>query len=185
MWKATFVLTFVLSGAVHAACPAAPDHSETFASLVADIRAAKNELAAQPISNRMWELWTDAPDAQSQEVLDRGMRMRSSYNFTGALQEFDLLVEYCPDYAEGYNQRAFVNYLSGDYATAVPDLERALELSPKHIAARAGLALTLMQLGDLAQARTELRRALEDNPWLSERHLMDKGGPLAPKGDDI
>jgi hypothetical protein len=30
-----------------------------------------------------------------------------------------------------------------------------------------------------------LKAALENNPWLSERALMEKGGPLAPPGEDI
>jgi tetratricopeptide (TPR) repeat protein len=187
MWKSTLLSMtgWVLAATAQASCPMAPDHSAKFADLVTEIRAAENELAARPISNQMWELWTDAPDQQAQEVLDRGMRMRESYDFAGAIQEFDRLVEYCPDYAEGYNQRAFVNFLRGAYPLAVPDLQKALELSPDHVAARAGLALTFMQMGKLVEARVELKLALKNNPWLSERHLMDKGGPLAPKGEDI
>lgn len=180
-----FVCALCVATTATADCPPAPDHSAALDALVQDIRRAENELAARPLSQKMWELWADAPDPQAQEVLDRGMRMRDSYNLAGARIEFDRLVAYCPNYAEGYNQRAFANFLGGNFAAAVPDLERALELSPGHIAARSGLALTLMQMGELARARRELRRALAMNPWLSERHLMEKGGPLAPKGDDI
>ena len=82
------------------------------------------------ISNRMWEFWADAPNEQSQVILDQGMSRRAAWDLLGALQDFDRLVEYCPDYAEGYNQRAFVNYLRQDYTSALRDLDRTLQLSP-------------------------------------------------------
>ena len=95
------------------------------------------------------------------------------------------LVEYCPEYAEGYNQRAFVNFLRQDFPPALGDLDRAIELSPNHIAALSGRALTLMGLGRNEEAREALKQALELNPWLSERSLLAPGGPLEPEGQDL
>lgn len=183
--KHVFFSALLMAGPAFADCPAAPDHSAALLDLIDQSRAATNDYEGQQIGDEMWKLWADAPDEQAQDVLDKGMARRSSYDFAGALQEFDALVAYCPDYAEGYNQRAFVNFLSQDYEKAVVDLQKALELSPRHVAARAGLALTYMEMGDLDDARTELRNALKDNPWLGERHLLSKGGRLAPKGEDI
>ena len=131
---------------------------------------------------RMWELWTDAPDEQAQAILDRGMERRTAFNFLGALEDFDTLVEYCPEFAEGYNQRAFVYYLNGEFDAALRDLDRALGLSPAHIGALSGRALTLMGLSRFAEAREALQTALALNPWLPERGLIAPGGPLDPKG---
>ncbi len=166
-------------------CPPAPDHSDALNRLEEEAQAATSESAARDVSDRMWELWADAPNAKAQAVLDRGMQKRLGADYAGAIAEFDDLIAYCPDYAEGYNQRAFVHFILRDYASALPDLDRALDLSPGHIGARAGLALTLMQLGQIDEARAELEVALGQNPWMSERHLLDDGGPLAPAGKDI
>ncbi len=174
-----------LSTPVWTDCPPAPDHDAALAALVEAARAAPDEMSGRTLSNQMWELWVDAPDDAAQEILDRGMRKRESYDLLGAVNDFTVLTEYCPNYAEGFNQRAFAYFLQQNYPAALTDLNRALELSPGHIAARSGRALTYMQLGELDQARADLRRALDDNPWLSERHLLSKGGPLAPKGEDI
>ena len=144
-----------------------------------------NEADAREVSNRMWELWTDAPDEASQALLDQGMRARGNYDFLGALDAFDRLVDYCPDYAEGYNQRAFVNYLNQRFDPALVDLDRALERNPRHIAALAGKALTLLALGRVDEARDVMQAALALNPWLPERGLVGPGGPLEPKGEDI
>jgi len=166
-------------------CPQAPDHSLSFQGLIAQVQQADNEGDARLISNKMWELWADAPNEQAQAILDRGMQKRASYDFLGALQEFDTLVDYCPQYAEGYNQRAFVNYLRQDFEAAVVDLDRALDLSPNHIAALSGKALSLYGLGRIAEARDTLGLALDMNPWLPERGLAAPGAPLAPEGTDL
>ncbi|SLN37953.1 Tetratricopeptide repeat protein [Roseovarius litorisediminis] len=153
-------------------CPEAPDHSEALAALIAAVQNAPNEMEARRISNDMWKFWADAPDSYAQELLDEGMSRRESYDYAGAAKALDALVDYCPDYAEGYNQRAFVNFLRQDYRAALPDLERAIELSPRHIAALTGQALTLAALDRTGEAALVLRAALALNPWLSERHLL-------------
>ena len=78
-----------------------------------------------------------------------------------------------------------MNFLRRDFAPALVDLDRAIELSPKHIAAISGRALTLLGLGRIDEARATLLEALDLNPWLSERALLEKGGALAPKGEEI
>ncbi len=113
------------------------------------------------------------------------MARREAWDLLGALGELDKLVAYCPDYAEGYNQRAFVNFLRQDFGAALIDLDKALDLSPNHIAAMSGRALTLLGLKRLDEARTALTAALQLNPWLSERALLAPGGALEPPGEDI
>lgn len=161
-------------------CPAPPDHSVRFAELVEAARAAPSEAAARPLNNQMWELWADAPDEAAQELLDRGMKRRSSYDFVGAIEDFDRLIAYCPDYAEGYNQRAFVNFIRQDYAAALTDLNRAIELSPAHIAALSGRALTYFGLGQVEAAQADLKVAVGLNPWIPERGMLSGAGSAGP-----
>ncbi|WP_170607181.1 tetratricopeptide repeat protein [Ruegeria arenilitoris] len=166
-------------------CPPAPDHTAGVDRIIDEIRKAENELAARELSQQLWEFWTDAPDESAQAVLDRGMTRRNAWDLLGAIEDFDKLIAYCPSYAEGYNQRAFANYLRQNFQAALVDLDRAIELSPNHVAAISGRALTLLGLQRIDEARDALSSALELNPWLSERHLMAPGGPLEPPGQDI
>ena len=126
-------LAFLLAPAGALACPAPPDHTAALDALFDRVQAAESARAAQLVSNEMWELWADAPDSHAQELLDEGMTRRAAHDLAGAIKAFDALVDYCPDYAEGYNQRAFANFIRRDYAAALPDLERALALSPRHL----------------------------------------------------
>ena len=178
-------LALMTGPAFAADCPAPADVSDELTTLFEKARAAPDFRAGRVVSEKMWEVWLRAPDEAAQEVLDKGMARRDSYDFLGALTEFDRLVDYCPDYAEGFNQRAFVHYLREDYEKSLVDLDAALALQPQHVAAQSGRALTLMNLGRIAEAREQLLIAVENNPWLSEAALLAKGAPLGPIGEDI
>ncbi len=162
------------------ACPPVADHSLRLSEIVAELGQSRGEGEARVLTQEMWSLWTDAPDGTAQSMLDEGMQRRSNYDFLGARNVLNRLVEYCPSYAEGYNQRAFASYLGQDFASALDDLDRALEIMPNHIAALSGKGLTLMGLGRHDEAQDALRSAVEMNPWLQERSLLEY-----PIGTDI
>lgn len=183
--KFKLIALYLFAAPAFAQCPPSADISSQIDQLVSEARAAPTEMAGRAVSDKMWQLWLIAPDVPSQEMLDSGMRARASYDYLGATDAFSRLIEYCPDYAEGYNQRAFIHFLRQDYETALSDLDAALARSSKHVGAQSGRALTLMNLGRIDEARAQLRAALENNPWLSERALLNKGAPLAPVGQDI
>ncbi|WP_227269297.1 tetratricopeptide repeat protein [Roseobacter weihaiensis] len=175
----------VLASPGLADCPPVPDISGPLTSLIEQARAAPNDAAGRALSDEMWKLWLRPPDEAAQAVLDRGLRARASYDFLGAIEAYTDLIEYCPFYAEGFNQRAFIHFLRDDYGKALVDLDKTLALLPDHVGAQSGRALTLMNLGRLSEARVQLLEALENNPWLSERFLLNEGGPLASEGKDI
>ncbi len=147
------------------------------AELYARAQAAGSEAEGRAVTGQMWALWTDAPDEPAQELLDRGMAAIRQSDLLDATDALDRLVDYCPDYAEGWNQRAFALFLAGRMEAARDDLERALAVDPQHVAALTGLALVLTALGDEAGAQARLRQALKLNPWLPERALL-KGQEL-------
>ena len=166
-------------------CPEPVDYTAEILDLIEEARTAETQIAGQDASDRMWQVWLRAPDEAAQAVLDAGMSKRRSYDYAGAHAEFTTLVEYCPLYAEGYNQRAFISFLREDFGAALVDLDKALDLSPHHVGAQSGRALTLMNLGRIEEARDQMLEAVENNPWLSERALLSEGAPLGPKGQDI
>lgn len=166
-------------------CPAPADVSAELEGLFAQAQNAKDFREGQAASDAMWKVWLRAPDDAAQAVLERGMAARSSFDFVEAYAQFTRLTEYCPDYAEGWNQRAYISFLREDYEAALVDLDRALQLQPRHVAAQSGRGLTLMNLGRIAEARKQMLEAVANNPWLSEKALLAEGAPLGLKGKDI
>lgn len=182
--KYALILALLAAPAL-ADCPAPEDTSREMLNLIARANDTTNRNEGRRLSGEMWKVWLRAPDEAAQSALDEGLRRRDSYDFAGAIKEFDRLAEYCPLYAEGFNQRAYIHFLREEYDKALVDLDIALNLSPYHIAAQAGRALTLMNLGRLEEARDQLLVAVDNNPWLSEAALLAEGAPLGPKGKDI
>lgn len=149
-------------------------------ALLKQAQGAQSQMEARQVAPKLWALWAKAPDAKAQALLNRGMELLRVSDFKGSIAVLDELVAYCPDYAEGYNQRAFANYLQQDFDAALPDLDRAQALSPNHTGVLTGKALTLIGMGRAQAAQDVLRDAVAMNPWLSERALL-----VEPKGEDL
>jgi tetratricopeptide (TPR) repeat protein len=161
-------------------CPPLPERTSERVELMEAVRTAPDYMTSRGAANNLWQFWSTAPDEKAQALLDRGMSKRGSYDFDGARSAFDELIAYCPNYPEGYNQRAFISFLREDFAAALMDLERTVELAPDHIAALAGMALTLQRMGRVEASQKVLREALALNPWLPERNLL-----IEPKGEEL
>ena len=94
----------------------------------------------------------------------------------GRLEEatriFSKIVEIDPDFAEAWNKRATLLYLTGDLAGSVRDIERTLSLEPRHFGALSGLGLIYEQIESADGAIKAFTAALEINPhmpWIVER----------------
>ena len=180
MRRALILLACLAAAPAVADCPEAPDIAADEDRLFDRVQAAPDAATAQDLTSRLWELWTLAPDARAQALLDEGMERREAYDFDAADAALDELTAYCPDYAEGWNQSAFVAFLRLDYGGAIEDLDRALALNPRHVGALSGKALSLMALGRRQAAEGVLREAVRLHPWLPERRMLPE-----PPGEDI
>lgn len=175
----TLILACIAGPAI-ADCPSGPDYSGELSSIVERMQAAPHEGAARQLSAQLWAIWLDAPDALAQSMLDEGLALMQTGAHAGSRRVLSRLVDYCPEYAEGYNQRAFAAFLQGDLDAALVDLDAAIALQPVHLGALTGKVLTLIRLGRNEEAQAVLRVALAINPWLAERELLDE-----PPGEDI
>lgn len=174
------ILISMLALPAFADCPDGPDFSQDVAGIVEQMQAAPDMGVAQGLAAEMWDIWLDAPDEIAQAMLDEGMALLQVGDYLNSRATLGRLVNYCPAYPEGYNQRAFAAFLSGDYEAAIVDLDIAIELQPVHLGALTGKVLTLIRMGRDAEAQIVLRQALSINPWLGERALLQE-----PAGEDI
>jgi len=151
--------------------------------LFAALASARSSEEAGAIAFQIWALWFRAPNAEARDLMDQAMERRRVYDFSGALAILDKLVALTPDWAEAWNQRATIRFLKEDYDGSLADIERVLNLEPKHFGALAGQALILMRYGRFDTAQSVLRKAIEINPFLAERGLLVE--EPKPNGKDI
>jgi tetratricopeptide (TPR) repeat protein len=73
---------------------------------------------------------------------------------------FTRLIETSPAFAEGWNKRATVRYLAGDYEASIADCRETLERNPNHFGALSGQGLCHFMLRQFREAALLFRRAL-------------------------
>lgn len=144
------------------------------AALFAELAAAKDDAQARAVEARLWDFWRSFGDEQSQRLLEASKQAQLSFDYGHALIALNALVAHQPQFAEGWNQLAYVLFLAGSYDLSLEALDKALTLEPMHYAALAGKGIILIQQGKDAEAQIPLRRALAIDPWLKERNLIGK-----------
>ena len=96
--------------------------------------------------------------------MDRAAQRIAAKDYEGALKFLDAVVDLAPDYAEGWNRRAYVYYLNNDIERMVGDLRRCLALEPNHFRALEGLAEVMRETGQKKAALRAYQKLLEINP---------------------
>lgn len=156
-----------------AACPPhEPARATQTASLFDRLASADTEDEAVQIASDIWKQWSTAPDKKAQDLLDKGVQRIGWGSFDEAETILSYLIDHCPDYAEGWNQRAFARFLNNNFDGALEDIERTLELEPRHFGALAGRGLTLLRQGRQVLGIKAIREAVAVHPWINERHLL-------------
>ena len=84
-----------------------------------------------------------------------------------AVTLLDDLVDYAPDFAEAWNQRAIVLYLAEDYTGSLRDIEQTLALEPRHFGALSGRGQVYLRLDEPELALQAFESALDHNPWMA------------------
>jgi tetratricopeptide (TPR) repeat protein len=162
----------LLANPAIADCSVGRDYSDELTGIVDQMQFAPDQGRAQELAGEMWEIWLDAPDALAQAMLDEGLAHQRYGGYAASRAVLSELITYCPDYAEGYNQRAYAAFLAFDFDAALVDLDIAIALQPLHLGALTGKARTLIEMGRDDEAQEVLRTALAINPWLGERALL-------------
>ena len=116
------------------------------------------------VEREIWTIWLESGDPGLDAAMAEGIRAMGAGEHAAALAAFDALVEAAPDFAEGWNKRATLYWLMGDFEASAADVDRVLALEPRHFGALSGLAMIRMAQNRLPEAHDALRRLLAVHP---------------------
>lgn len=114
----------------------------------------------------MWEVWSRSGDASVDRLLTSGIEQMGAREGERAVQTFTEVIRRRPDFAEGWNKRATVYYLMGEYQKSLADCDEVMKRNPYHFGALSGYGMIYLQLDQPAKALDYFQRALTINPNL-------------------
>ncbi|MDE3079317.1 MAG: hypothetical protein KGI94_04745 [Paracoccaceae bacterium] len=170
--KAAALLLILAAPAVAQPCPKGPDKAPERAAVIADLQKATSAQEAAGLMTEFWMIQMRAPDVEAQAMLNAAVAQRNQGDLSASIDTLSGLIKRCPYYIEGYNQRAFDEYLAKNDMAALADSNHVLSRAPDHVGALSGKALVLMRLGRIVEARKVLETAVKLDPWLPERRLL-------------
>jgi tetratricopeptide (TPR) repeat protein len=135
-------------------------------SLFSDLKRERNEKAAERLANRIWEAWYRSGSASVDLMMLWAQQALQAKKFDVALDFLDQVVTLQPQYAEGWNRRATVHFMMGNFRKSMTDIERTLELEPRHFGALSGMAQIMANTNHNELALQAWQRVLVIYPML-------------------
>ncbi len=153
----------------------AAERDKALSDLYAFLATAEDAKQAGAVSISIERLWVASGSDTISLLMQRAMQASNAKDPELALKLLDAVVSLAPDYAEGWNRRAYVHYTQNQIDLAMGDLRRTLALDPNHFKALDGLMHILNDIGRKKDALQAARRLLEVNPFYEgARQLADE-----------
>ncbi len=164
---ATVLASALAVVAALAGAPAAADQRDSrLDALFTGLKSSADPQAAVAIEAQIWGIWGETGDPAVQGLMAQGVAAMTRRDHRAALGKFDQIVRIAPGYAEGWNKRATVHYLLGNFQNSLGDIRKTLFLEPRHFGALAGRGLVHIQLDEEESALKSFEAALEIHPRL-------------------
>ena len=112
----------------------------------------------------LWQVWSRSGDRAIDALFLRGVEQMAASQRAEALATFSEIIRRKPAFAEGWNKRATVYYLLGQYDLSMKDCDEVLKRNRNHFGALSGYGQIYLALGDPERAQPYLERALKVNP---------------------
>jgi len=114
----------------------------------------------------LWQVWSRSGDPGIDALFHQGVEQMSRGDANAAIQTFSVIIQKKPDFAEGWNKRATIYYLIGEYDKSLKDCDEVVKLNPQHWGVLAGYGQIYVALDKPELALQYFQRALQINPNL-------------------
>jgi tetratricopeptide (TPR) repeat protein len=153
----------------------ADEKAKVLNDLYAHLATAEDEQSAKPIADTIERLWLQSGSETINLLMERAAAAMNTKNTDLALKLLDFVTELAPDYAEGFNRRAYVHFTRNSVEAAVGDLRRTLALEPNHFKALDGLGQIWREHGNKRGALRVEKQLLDVHPnWPGAKQAVEE-----------
>ena len=132
--------------------------------LFAALQVTENASIIAITESQIWEIWLQHANADVEQLMLIGTQRMNTQRYAEAMVVFNRLTEIFPEYAEGWNKRATLHYILGNFDASISDIEKTLELEPRHFGALSGLGMVLIKREELNKAKQAFEDLIEVHP---------------------
>ena len=137
--------------------------TEDAPALIAALRDPDEDVRAIA-EQAVWIVWSRSGDAEVDGLFAQGLEEMNGGRFDAGIDTFTRVIEKAPGFAEGWNKRATLYFITGDYRKSLADCDEVIKRNPNHFGALAGYGQIYLRLDEPERALEYFRRALEVNP---------------------
>ena len=132
--------------------------------LFASLHKASDEQAAKAVEEKIWQLWSRFDSPTAEVLLGQAVVAMDASENAASLEILDRIVASYPTYAEAWNKRATLHFMLGNYEASLRDIDKVLDLEPRHFGALAGRGMIYQRQEKWSAALNAFREALSMNP---------------------
>ncbi len=126
----------------------------------------EDEVVRAVAESSLWQVWSRSGDPEIDALFRLGVEQMSQGAAPSAIETFTTIIQKKPDFAEGWNKRATIYYLVGEYEKSLRDCDEVVKRNPQHWGVLAGYGQIYLALDKPELALDYFQRALKVNPNL-------------------
>lgn len=123
-------------------------HEQKLDKLFGELKRERNEGAAKRIASNIQQEWANSGSASVDLMMGWAKSAMDKKKFDVALDFLDQVILLDPDYPEGWNRRATAHFMMQNFSKSMADINKTLQLEPRHFGAMAGLAVIMQARGN-------------------------------------
>lgn len=128
------------------------------------LKRERSPQIARQLANSVMARWNTSQSPTADLLLEWAKKATDEKRTAAALDFLDQAIALNPEFVGAWNQRATLHYTMGNYKKSVSDINKVLELEPRHFGALAGLAAILSERGSQEAALKAWERYVEIYP---------------------
>ena len=142
-------------------------------NLFNQLEKVNNSKSAALLEKKIWSIWNEHPtNNKLTDRLEFGTELMQYGDYNYALRVFDNIIVTDPKWSEAWNKRATVYFLMNQFTNSLDDIDKVLNIEPRHFGALSGQARIFIKLQKYEKAIKSIERALKFYPSFKSGEMI-------------
>ena len=142
-------------------------------NLFNQLQKVNNSKSAVLLEEKIWSIWNEHPtNNKLTERLEFGTELMQYGDYNYALRVFDNIIVTDPKWSEAWNKRATLHFLMSQFTNSLDDIDKVLNIEPRHFGALSGQARIFIKLQKYEKAIKSIERALRFYPSFKSGEMI-------------